>query len=327
MTREIRFLYLLAAVLIITSTTIPAYAFIENLQVDKKYYVNNDEIRFSGLVGKGTTGLVTIVINDPNNEFTLLKQAFPKADETFELVVSTNTRFLSEGTYNATAFIVNMTNGASIIFDYYFNENSIPSELMLTNNDNESNEMIKTTNQSEDNQIIVSENVEVIKNQVETTVFPDPDKDPQYYIDRYENEPLYREWFDGNFPDQTIYEIVGIELPLSIESISNNFGNGIFEENSVDSIVITESSLLSDNSEMTQMFFALGGLGILFSAVYGIKRRVDSNSDQIEKNKIRIQRRLSNNSNAMEILQSRLANGEISIRTYKKLRKALEEIT
>jgi len=320
----VRFLFLLTAILIMTST-IPAYAFVENLQVDKKYYVNDDEIKFSGLVGKGITGLVTIVINDPNNEFTLLKQAFLKADETFELVVNTKTKFLSEGTYNATAFVVNMTNGASVIFDYYFNENSVPSEFIFDNNKISDNTPI--TNQSEENQIIVSENVEVIKNQIETNVFPDPDKDPQYYIDRYENEPLYREWFDSNFPDQTIYEIVGIELPLSIESISNNFGNSIFEENSIDSIVIAESSLLPDNSEMTQMFFALGGLGILFSAVYGIKRRVDSNSEQIEKNKIRIQRKPANNSNAVEILQNRLVNGEISIRKYKKLRKALEQIT
>jgi len=324
MTTGVRFLFLIVAVLI-TTTTIPAYAVIENLQVDKKYYVNDDEIKFSGLVGKGTTGLVTIVINDPSNEFTLLKQAFLKADETFDLVVNTNTKFLSEGTYNATAFVVNMTNGASVIFDYYFNENSVPSELIFDNNKISDNMPI--TNQSEENQIIISENLEVIKNQMEATVFPDPDKDPQYYVDRYENEPLYREWFDSNFPDQTIYEIVGIESPLSIESVSNNFGNSIFEENSVNSIVIAESSLLPDNSDMTQMFFALGGLGILFSAVYGIKRRVDSNSEQIEKNKIRIQRKPANNSNAVEILQNRLVNGEISIRKYKKLRKALEQIT
>jgi len=322
---EIRFLFLLAAVLVTTSTTIPAYAFVENLEADKKYYVNDDEIKFSGLVDKGTTGLVTIVINDPNNEFTLLKQAFLKADETFELVVNTNTKFLSEGTYNATAFVVNMTNGVSIIFDYYFNENSVPSELIFEDNKIADNTI---TNQSDESQIIVYDNVEVIKNQIEATVFPDPDKDPQYYIDRYENEPLYKEWFESNFQGTTIFEVIGVDPPLSTNS-ENIVAENISEElqNEFDSIVIAESSLLPDNSETTQMFFALGGLGILFSAVYGIKRRVDSNSDQIEKNKIRIQRKTSNNSNAVEILQNRLANGEISIRKYKKLLKALEQIT
>ncbi len=43
--------------------------------------------------------------------------------------------------------------------------------------------------------------------------FVDPSQDPQYYIDRYNNEPTYKEWFDDNFPDQTIYEAVGVEPP------------------------------------------------------------------------------------------------------------------
>tara|TARA_Y100001960_G_scaffold53217_1_gene54354 strand:- start:87 stop:941 length:855 start_codon:yes stop_codon:yes gene_type:complete len=38
--------------------------------------------------------------------------------------------------------------------------------------------------------------------------FPDPGKDLQHYLDRYENEPKYREWFDKNFPGQTIKEAV-----------------------------------------------------------------------------------------------------------------------
>jgi len=38
--------------------------------------------------------------------------------------------------------------------------------------------------------------------------FPDPEKDLQHYLDRYENEPKYMEWFDKNFPEQTIREAV-----------------------------------------------------------------------------------------------------------------------
>jgi titin len=43
--------------------------------------------------------------------------------------------------------------------------------------------------------------------------FPDPDKDPQYYINRYNSESTYKEWFDRNFPNQTIYEVVGVPEP------------------------------------------------------------------------------------------------------------------
>ncbi|HET6517674.1 MAG TPA: fibronectin type III domain-containing protein, partial [Nitrosopumilaceae archaeon] len=45
--------------------------------------------------------------------------------------------------------------------------------------------------------------------------FVDPNKDPQHYVDRYNNEPNYKEWFDTNYPDRTIYEAVGLENPES----------------------------------------------------------------------------------------------------------------
>tara|TARA_B110001454_G_scaffold62244_1_gene60608 strand:- start:1112 stop:1975 length:864 start_codon:yes stop_codon:yes gene_type:complete len=38
--------------------------------------------------------------------------------------------------------------------------------------------------------------------------FPDPEKDLQHYLDRYDNEPKYKEWFDKNFPEQTVREAV-----------------------------------------------------------------------------------------------------------------------
>ena len=38
--------------------------------------------------------------------------------------------------------------------------------------------------------------------------FPDPEKDLQHYLDRYENEPTYKEWFDKNFQGQTVKEVL-----------------------------------------------------------------------------------------------------------------------
>ena len=39
--------------------------------------------------------------------------------------------------------------------------------------------------------------------------YPSLDNSPQYYIDRYTNEPDYRDWFDSQFPDYSITEVVG----------------------------------------------------------------------------------------------------------------------
>jgi hypothetical protein len=38
--------------------------------------------------------------------------------------------------------------------------------------------------------------------------FPAPGKDLKYYQDRYDNEPNYKDWFDRNFPGQTVREAV-----------------------------------------------------------------------------------------------------------------------
>ena len=44
--------------------------------------------------------------------------------------------------------------------------------------------------------------------------FVDATKDPQSYVDRYNNEPTYKEWFDENYLQySSIYEAVGLEEP------------------------------------------------------------------------------------------------------------------
>lgn len=48
----------------------------------------------------------------------------------------------------------------------------------------------------------------------ELAPFVDPNLDPQHYIDRYNNESTYKEWFDKNYPEySSIYQAVGLEEP------------------------------------------------------------------------------------------------------------------
>ena len=42
--------------------------------------------------------------------------------------------------------------------------------------------------------------------------FVDTSKDPQSYVDRYNNEPSYKKWFDDNYPEySSIYQAVGLK--------------------------------------------------------------------------------------------------------------------
>jgi len=64
----------------------------------------------------------------------------------------------------------------------------------------------------------------------------------------------------------------------------------------------------------------------LFGAVYGVKRQVDSNSKQISLNKYTIRKKILNpilGLNPKEILQTRLAKGEITLEEYDKLKTKL----
>jgi hypothetical protein len=47
--------------------------------------------------------------------------------------------------------------------------------------------------------------------------FVDETKEPQSYVDRYNNEASYKKWFDDNYPEySSIYQAVGLEKPLEI---------------------------------------------------------------------------------------------------------------
>ncbi|WP_246271138.1 fibronectin type III domain-containing protein [Nitrosopumilus cobalaminigenes] len=76
------------------------------------------------------------------------------------------------------------------------------------------------------------ETVTIIVNDVMTSQQPEPEpqpkelglasfvdetKDPQSYVDRYNNEASYKKWFDDNFAEyDSIYQAVGLEEPLLI---------------------------------------------------------------------------------------------------------------
>ena len=47
--------------------------------------------------------------------------------------------------------------------------------------------------------------------------FVDESKDPQSYVDRYNNEPSYKKWFDDNFSEyDSIYQAVGLDEPKEL---------------------------------------------------------------------------------------------------------------
>ena len=69
-----------------------------------------------------------------------------------------------------------------------------------------SSDLFSTNTQIEER--ITCDNNVVLVSSTKVPGFPDPEKDLQHYLDRYDNEPKYKEWFDKNFPEQTVREAV-----------------------------------------------------------------------------------------------------------------------
>ncbi|MCE2507599.1 MAG: hypothetical protein J4F36_14260, partial [Nitrosopumilaceae archaeon] len=71
--------------------------------------------------------------------------------------------------------------------------------------------------------------------------FVDPNIDPQYYIDRYNNEITYKNWFDKTYPEITIYDAVGIDEPEITEPEFGKCGSGTELINGICTVIPSES--------------------------------------------------------------------------------------
>ena len=329
-----------------------AYAEVIDLKTDSDLYVSGDNIKFQGRVEQGDSGLITIVIRDPDNNFLMLEQSISDQNYNYEKIVKIDDRFSKYGQYNATGFIVNMTAGITTTFNIS-DENVVLQPNVSEEKPTSSFDDIKNTSElnpdsvdkteSEELQIIdfvdpqkdpkyyvdypnytIEEAVGYVT-PVEKKIlgFVDPQKDPKYYVDRYYNEPEYKSWFDRNYPNYTIEEAVGYDMQDK-SGISEIMKNKIIPD--AQAISTIESPKHEDNSGTAQLVLAVGGLGILFGAVYGVKKKVDDNSKQISVNKDTIRKRIINplfGSNTSDILQTRLAKGEITLEEYDVLERKL----
>jgi len=77
----------------------------------------------------------------------------------------------------------------------------------IKNKDKEPKRESKIVKEKEQS-IVEKVNVDIKK----TLNFVDPKKDPREYLKRYLNESKYKDWFNRNYPNYTIYDAVGLSL-------------------------------------------------------------------------------------------------------------------
>ena len=249
--------------LLLVSTLTPAFAEVTSFELDKIFYTKGDQISFSGTVDEESKGLVTIVIRDSNGEFILLIQAFVQPDNTFQRSFVTDKKFEDHGIHNATAFILDLAKGKTTSFDFSQDGTlPVPSITAMKAKSETQNEPI-----TEENNLTPQTNSESnLKNDESAFAnFVDPSKNPQHYLDRYYNEPIYKDWFDSNYPGLTIEEAVGLESVSSFtETIEANLENVIPEAEAIQTVDNPFDGNNSENNEMALLGLTLVGLAILF---------------------------------------------------------------
>ena len=329
--KSIFFLY----AIILISSALPAFGEVKQFQLDKESYSEDEYINLQGTVSEDSSGVVSIVIRDPNDSFVLLSQAIIRGDSSFEKTIPIDGDFEILGRYSATAFVLNITEAKIQSFHIKGNIEQKESSSSISSGDLfniKPAEIEKTIEPplTYDTTISTSEIIQKTTNDnLEIADFVDQTKDPQYYLDRYYNEPNYKFWFDRNYPGLTIEKAVGYNIPVTTEREKKEdvIKTEFFPKAEASSIVLA-SDAQDDNSDLAHTGLAIGGLIILFGAVYGIKKKVDTNSKHISINKDIIRKKFLSpiiDSNPIEIIQTRLAKGEITIGEYDKLKERLEK--
>ena len=95
----------------------PACAEVISIQADGNLFYKDEQIKISGTVETDSTGIVTIVIRDQNDDFVLLTHSEIHHDDSFEKKIEVENQFIKNGSYSAKGFILDMTYAETINFD------------------------------------------------------------------------------------------------------------------------------------------------------------------------------------------------------------------
>lgn len=153
---------------------------------DKSTYRYGDEIKISGNVEYQQETFVIIQIRS-STDIVAIDQMFPSRSGKFSATFDTEgPKWRESGTYTVLASYA----GEKVEKSFQFSK---PIEKPLDE------EKIEPRLQVQ----------EAPKPKIVIRGFPDPAKSPQYYYDRYANEPEFKHWFDSIFVEYTIQEVVG----------------------------------------------------------------------------------------------------------------------
>ena len=176
-------------------------SFADSLKLEKEKYVFGETVKVSGQVSFIEGNFIGLqILNPSKSDIVVIDQFFPQNDGKFSKSYKAQGPKWSENGF----YLLKLVYNDKVLEKQFFFEKpiemttEIPESLPIKESENETDVENEYSNE-----------IPISDPKLRVEGFPDPTKAPSYYLDRYYNEPAYKEWFDSIFSDYTIMEVVG----------------------------------------------------------------------------------------------------------------------
>ena len=214
---------LFSLLLLLPSSFFLAFATVDDFTTDKTLYHTDDSLIISGNVVYDSSifSIILQIITPSGSGLAHVDSITPKNDGTFSKTIHVGGPTWSENG----KYVIKLSYGGNLekSIDY---EKTINSNIKSSNLDSSKPDLVEKSNsldESLESDVTFTENPKM-----RILGFPSFDKSPQYYIDRYNNEPDYKSWFDSQFPEKTIFSVLGFStyIPDWIKTYAQNWATG-----------------------------------------------------------------------------------------------------
>jgi len=182
-----------------------------NISTDKSSYIYGEIMHVSGIVSPVQEGqfIILQIINPGNSDIVTADQFLPAPDGAFSKSYPTEgPKWTQDGTYTVKIFYGNWNE-----ITFQFQGESVPEPSSNSDSektiDGESSVNTEPQNNEQHNTIPNFSKTQTPKTKIPG--FPDLNKSPNYYFERYEKESSYKNWFNSQFPNLSIQDVVGYQ--------------------------------------------------------------------------------------------------------------------
>lgn len=222
---------------IVSISLVSVNASVQNFSTDKSLYHDGDTIYISGKVTYDSSipSVILQIITPDGNGLAHIANIIPKNDGSFSKSIHAGgPTWTQEGKY-----MIKVSYGGNLekTIDFTESPTTDNSAKSTTTKSPATKPVASQSSTSSDSDTSHADEIQLPDDNVDLFIenpkmrilgYPSLDFSPQYYIDRYNDEPEYRSWFDSQFPAKNIYDVLGFStyIPDWIKTYAKYWATG-----------------------------------------------------------------------------------------------------